>query len=267
VKETVESIIRESGQILLSYFRQIGTEQIDNKSLHDFVTEADKASESYILSQLKKHFPEISILAEESGYHEKDSESRWIVDPLDGTKNFIQGIPYFAISIGLEKENKIIFGMVYDPIHDELFYAEEGKGAFLNDEKIFVSSRENFNEAFLSTGFPFKARNLQKKYFNCFQEVFSNVTNARRCGAAALDLAYLSAGRYDLFYEFSLSPWDMAAGILLIREAGGFISNFFNGNNILNSGHILAGNNEKLHKKLNKIIQSHFKYEDFQNDK
>ena len=259
LKSTVESIIKEAGKILISYYGTLLPHSIHKKAAHDFVTEADNTSEKFITSELKKHFPEIPILAEETGYSsDNTSEYKWIIDPLDGTKNFIHSIPYFCISIGLEKNNSNVFGMVYAPLQNELFYAEKGKGAFLNDKLISVSPLDNFSESFISTGFPFKSRENSAHYFNTFQSIFSNVTNVRRCGAAALDLAYVACGRYDGFWELGLSPWDISAGICLIEEAGGKVTDFYNSSHSLENGTIIAGNT-LVHKNLYSHIHENFK--------
>jgi myo-inositol-1(or 4)-monophosphatase len=254
----VEPIIRKAGDILLSYYGKLNSSDVSDKAAWDFVTIADKASEDYIISELKTIFPDIAILAEESGLSDPNSNSYWIIDPLDGTKNFIQDIPYFAISIGLEVNKEIIFGAVYSPLQNELFYAEKNKGAFLNNAPISVSKKQIFSEGFISTGFPFKKRELSAQYLNSFSDIFSAVTNIRRCGAAALDLAYLAAGRYDGFWEIGLSPWDIAGASIIIKEANGIITDFDNKSNYISTGFVVAGN-QLFHRHLLAHIQKNFK--------
>jgi len=262
--DIVEKIVRSAGEILRSHYGKLQHTHVDEKSAHDYVTIADKASESFIIDKLTDAFPEIGILAEESGEAINNHTSYWIIDPLDGTKNFIQSIPYFAISIGLMTNNELTFGIVYHPMMDECFYAEKGKGAFLNGVPISISPLSDFSRGFISTGFPFKKRELSRAYFSAFEDIFSQITNVRRCGAAALDLAYTAAGRYDGFWELGLSPWDMAAGALLIKEAGGIVTDFNGNDDYLNSGNIIAGNSI-IHSKLHQTIYTHF--EGLANDK
>lgn len=254
----VEPIIRKAGDILLSYFGKLNPADVSDKTAFDYVTVADKASENFIISELSKVFPEIAFLAEESGLSDPNSNSYWIIDPLDGTKNFIQSIPYFAISIALEIDKEVVFGLVYNPLQNELFYAEKNKGAYLNNKRISVSKKQKFSEGFISTGFPFKKRELSTHYLNSFSDIFNSVTNIRRCGAAALDLAYLAAGRYDGFWEVGLNPWDIAGASIIIEEANGIITDFENKSNYISTGFVVAGNT-LFHQHLLTHIQLNFK--------
>lgn len=259
---TVSDIAKQAGKILLSHYKKLDQHAIEEKSVNDFVSIADKESEAHIIRELSRHFPSTNVLAEESGYTENTAaQSRWIIDPLDGTRNFIQGIPYFVVSIALEERGELTLGVIYDPVHNDLFAAEKGKGATRNGVRMAVSSRSNFNHAFLATGFPFRRKDFYAEYQAAFAEIFNGVSNIRRCGAAALDMAYVAAGHFDGFWEIGLNAWDIAAGALLIREAGGAVSDFWGSNTFLNYGHIAAGNSV-THQKLTAITSAHFKKED-----
>jgi myo-inositol-1(or 4)-monophosphatase len=255
-KDVAISVAREAGQYLLSHRGKISPEMIDEKAINDFVTEVDENSEKMIVESIRSHFPEHKILAEEGTTYQSENEYRWIIDPLDGTKNFIQNIPMFSISIALEKDGEIVLGVVYDPVHNELFSAEKGKGAFCNDSAIRISQRE-LERAVIATGFPFKYKNYLPQYLLCFEDIFLSCSGMRRCGSAAIDLCYTAMGRFEGFWELGLSEWDMAAGSLLITEAGGRVSDFRGGNRYLKSGFIVAGNS-KIHRQLLEIIQQHF---------
>lgn len=217
---------RDAGRILAE--RMGRTLEISNKGDIDLVTESDLASEKLIIERIKSHYPRHAILAEESGEAvmvENSSEWKWIIDPLDGTTNYAHGYPCFCVSIGVERAGRIELGVVYDPLRDEVFAAERGQGATLNERRIRVSSIEELNRAMLCTGFPYDVRERPH-----FARHFTNFTMqaqaVRRDGSAALDLAYVAAGRFDGFWEDGLSPWDVAAGSLLVEEAGGRVSNF-----------------------------------------
>ena len=247
---------RKAGKYLLENRGKISTDNIDEKGQNDFVTYVDKHSEKIIVDTLLNHFPEHNILAEEGTSRNENNEYRWIIDPLDGTKNFIQNVPFFCISIALQKRDEIIAGVVYDPVHDELFAAEKGSGASCNNIPIQVSSRE-FSQALIATGFPFRAKHYLPKYLLTFEEIFLGCSGMRRCGSAALDLCYTAAGRCEGFWELGLSIWDIAAGSLIILEAGGKVSDFSGGKNYLETGFITAGN-DSVHKKLVQIINNRF---------
>jgi len=217
---------REAGRILAERIGRVL--QVSNKGDIDLVTESDLASEKLIIERIRSHYPRHAILAEESGEAvatEIQSEWKWIVDPLDGTTNYAHGYPCFCVSIGLERSGRIELGVVYDPLRDEVFAAERGRGTTLNERRIRVSSIEELNQAMLCTGFPYDVRERPH-----FARHFSNFTMeaqaVRRDGSAALDLAYVAAGRFDGFWEDGLSPWDVAAGVLLVEEAGGRVSDF-----------------------------------------
>jgi len=237
--ETAAEIAQEAGALLSGYYeRRVGFEL---KGDFDLVTEADRASEQLIVSRLKQHFPEHSVLGEEGYGHEGPSEYRWYVDPLDGTTNFAHSYPMFNVTLALEKAGELIAGVVFHPIHKEMYTSEKGGGAFLNGERIHVSKVQSLESSLVSTGFPSRRRHLN---FNIhFYHQLAMITHGvRRGGAAALDLAYVACGRLEGFWEFGLNPWDMAAGILLVTEAGGTCSNMEGGPWDLRGKHLLADN-------------------------
>jgi len=237
--ETSIEIAREAGALLSSYFeRHIGFEL---KSEYDLVTDADRASEKLVIERLRAHFPTHSIVAEESGGHAGSSDYRWYVDPLDGTTNFAHGFPMFNVTLALEHAGELIAGVIFDPVHNEMFAAERGSGAQLNNRRIHVSAVSRLNEALLATGFPSRKRHLHVNV-HFYYELAMLSHGVRRAGSAALDLAYVASGRLDGFWEFGLHPWDMAAGILLVREAGGQCSDMQGGNVDLRGPHLLADN-------------------------
>ena len=215
---------------------------VSRKGASDWVTTTDHASEKEIIRILKKAFPDHTVKAEESSPRAAPSRAQWLIDPLDGTVNFIHGFPAFAVSIALQKEGKLEVGVVYDPLRMELFTARRGRGARLNGRPIRVSRHPTLKESLLATGFPFRAKGILDLYLKSFRGVFMETGSIRRAGSAAIDLAYTACGRLDGFWEMALSSWDMAAGVLLIQEAGGVVSDFFGGKSYLASGHIAAGN-------------------------
>jgi myo-inositol-1(or 4)-monophosphatase len=229
--------------------------QVSLKGPRNFVTAADKRAEEIVREELAKARPDYGFLGEESGAHEgSDKSHRWIVDPLDGTTNFLHGIPHFAVSIALERNGTIVAGLVYNPANDDLFVAERGKGAFLNDQRIRVAGRQRLSEAVVACGLPHYGRGdlaLGRKEIEAAQQHFAGL---RRFGAAALDLAWIAAGRFDAYWERDLSSWDMAAGIILVREAGGFVSDLDGHDAIFTKGQIAAGN-ETMHRELLKLLK------------
>ena len=236
-------------------FGEVENLQVSQKGPADFVSAADRKSEEIIRQELEKARPGYSFLMEESGATEgSDSQHRWIVDPLDGTTNFLHGIPLFAISIALERQGRLQAGIIYNPISDELFSAERGAGAFLNDRRIRVSARTAISDSVVATGIPHRGRGDHGRFLKQLAGVMAVTAGVRRCGAAALDLAWLAAGRFDGFWESGLSPWDVAAGALILREAGGFISDSSGGDKILEAGTIVAGNSA-IHRHLLGLIK------------
>jgi myo-inositol-1(or 4)-monophosphatase len=229
--------------------------QVSLKGPRNFVTAADKRAEEIVREELAKARPDYGFLGEEGGTHEgSDKSHRWIVDPLDGTTNFLHGIPHFAVSIALERSGAIVAGLVYNPANDDLFIAERGKGAFLNDQRIRVAGRQRLSEAVVACGLPHYGRGdlaLGRSEIAAAQQHFAGL---RRFGAAALDLAWVAAGRFDAYWERDLSPWDMAAGIILVREAGGFVSDLDGHDAILTKGQIAAGN-DTMHRELLKLLK------------
>jgi myo-inositol-1(or 4)-monophosphatase len=238
--ETAVEIAREAGALVASYSeRRIGFE---TKGAFDIVTEADRASEKLVVERLRSHFPNHGIVAEEGGGHRSASEYCWYVDPLDGTTNFAHGFPVFNVSIGLTRDGAPIAGVVYDPTRQELFTAERGAGAFLNNRRMRVSGCRKLDDSLSATGFPSRKRHHNVNIHFYYQLAMAS-HGVRRSGSAAIDLAYVAAGRLDFFWEFGLSPWDMAAGVLLVEEAGGRVTDMHSGpHQLLGSDHVLADN-------------------------
>lgn len=250
-------VAKKAGQFLLESKGKLSESEINEKARNDFVTRVDHQSEQLIVDTLLSHFPEHTVLAEERGATSRTHEEyRWIIDPLDGTKNYIQDIPVFCISIALEKNNQIILGVVYDPVHDEIFSAKIGQGAYCNGVPIRVSQRD-LSQALIATGFPFKSKQHLPQYLLCFEEIFLQCSGIRRMGSAALDLCYTAMGKFEGFWELGLSAWDIAAGSLIIKEAGGIITDFSGDNNYLNSGFVVCGN-KPTHQFLVKTVNHFF---------
>lgn len=242
LQEVAEEAARAGAEVLLRFFRQDGLD-VEEKSRHDLVSEADRASEAAVLEVLGRRVPGHAVLAEEGGALEggADVEHQWLIDPLDGTSNFVHGLAYFAVSIACRRGSELLAGVVYEPAADQLFSAARGSGCRWNGTPVRVTSHAGLDGAFLSTGFPFRVRSALEPYLGLFHDVAVQAQGIRRCGAAALDLAYTAAGVYDGFFEFGLAPWDVAAGTLLIQEAGGVVSDLDGGDRFLESGNILAG--------------------------
>ncbi len=236
---------RRAGQVINRKSNDLDLIKIATKQPNDFVTEVDKAAEDAIIEVLQDAYPGYGILAEESGVTagrgSRDAEFQWIIDPLDGTTNFIHGLPQYAISIALAKNGVIEQAVVFDPNRNELFTASKGAGAFLNERRIRVSRRAKLGESLIGTGFPYRELGNLDTYLAIFKEIVHKTAGQRRPGAASLDLAYVACGRYDAFWEFGLAPWDMAAGTLLISEAGGLVSDLRGEGTYLETGNIIAG--------------------------
>ncbi|MBP1848891.1 inositol monophosphatase family protein [Rhizobium halophytocola] len=244
----------KAGKSLARDFGEVQNLQVSVKGPGDFVSQADLRAERIVKEELMKARPTYGMLAEESDETEgTDGAHRWIVDPLDGTTNFLHGIPQFAISIGLERNGEMVAAVIFNPATDELYTAERGGGAFLNDRRIRVGARKVLSDCVVSCGMPHLGRGQHGKFLVELRHVMNEVAGVRRMGAAALDLAYVAAGRFDGFWEDSLMPWDMAAGILLIREAGGFVGDMKGGNDMFNSGALVAGN-EYIQKALIEVV-------------
>ncbi|MBI3346473.1 MAG: inositol monophosphatase [Burkholderiales bacterium] len=235
---------RAAGAIINRASLDLEALRINTKSPNDFVTEVDHAAEGVIIETLLGAYPDHGILAEESGrtHGAKHSEYVWIIDPLDGTTNFIHGLPMYCVSIALAHRGVVQQAVVYDPTRNDLFYATKGRGAFLNDRRLRVSKRTRMSDALIGTGFPFRRGDNFKRYVKMFEDVMQVCAGLRRPGAAALDLCYVAAGYYDAFFETGLQPWDVAAGSLIIAEAGGLVGNFTGEADFLHQREVVAGN-------------------------
>ncbi len=246
---------RAAGDYIARQVNNVPNLEVETKSTNDFVTQVDRQAEARIIDVLLKAYPDHSILAEESGTS-GDSEFQWIIDPLDGTTNFLHGFPQFAVSIALAQNGRLQHAVIYDPIKQELFAASRGDGATLNNRRIRVTKIPSTQGALLGTGFPFRMKHHFPVFQAVFAEFFSQAADIRRAGSAALDLAYVAAGRLDGFWEIGLSPWDMAAGALIIREAGGLVGDFSGEDRYLDSGNIVAAN-PRLFAEMLRRMQPH----------
>ena len=233
--------VREAGRVILMYFNQLDRLEYSSKGRNDYVSQADVEAERAVLDVLTRAYPDHGIIAEESGERE-GSEYTWIIDPLDGTTNFLHGFPMFAVSVAVKRAGVLEHGVVYDPLHDEMFTASRGEGAQLNGKRLRVSTTRQLAPSLLGTGFPFRDLGIIEPWMRSFQSLLPKTSGIRRAGAAALDLAYVAAGRLDGFWEFGLKPWDMAAGALLIREAGGLVADVSGGQDFLENGNLVAAN-------------------------
>jgi myo-inositol-1(or 4)-monophosphatase len=245
---------RNASKVIMRSIGRLDIRDINEKDKNDFVTEVDKSAEKEIIATLRKSYPDHKIIAEESGISEGSDDFVWIIDPLDGTTNYIHGVPHYAISIAFQYKGKLEHGLIYDPIRNELFLTSRGEGSKLNDRRIRVSSNSRLEHCLIGTGFPFKNLNDFPLYLKTFAEILPNVSGIRRAGSAALDLAYVAAGRFDGFWELGLKQWDIAAGVLMVKEAGGLVSDFLGEEGYLDNGNIIAGN-PKIFKALLQIIR------------
>ncbi len=247
---------RKAGRSLVKDFREVENLQVSAKGPGDFVSKADKEAERIIKEELRSARPSYGWLGEETGAEDgEDPTRRWIVDPLDGTTNFLHGLPHWAVSIALEHKGEVVAGVVFDAAKDELYYAEKGLGAFVNESRLRVSGRRHMIEAIFATGVPFGGRSTLPATLQDLARLMPVCAGVRRWGSAALDLAYVAAGRYDGYWERGINAWDMAAGLILVKEAGGFIGPVREGHDILDSGSVIAGNAE-LFEPLCKIIRT-----------
>lgn len=245
-----------AGKLLMASYGKLKNSQISTKSKNDFVTELDRKSEALIISIIKKRFPSHGILAEE-GSSDKGDGTLWIIDPLDGTSNYIHQFPMFSVSIGILQKGRLEAGVVYDPVHDEMFTAQRGKGAFLNKKRVHTTRVKHLADGLVATGIPFRARDRFDEYLASFEKISLGSVGLRRAGSAALDLVYVACGRFDGFWEINLSPWDIAAGALIIEEAGGRVTDMWGNPDYLKSGDILASNG-LIHKELCAITSKTF---------
>ncbi len=246
---------RSAGNILIRYFEHTDTLTITEKRKNEFVSEVDKAAEDAIIEVLRKAYPDHSILGEETGSH-KGNDYQWVIDPLDGTTNYLHGQPQFSISIALKHQGQLEHGVVYDPLREEMFSASRGSGAFINDRRIRVTQRKGLDGALIGTGFPYRDHSQLDAYLGMFRDMITDTAGLRRPGSAALDFAYVAAGRLDGFWELGLSEWDFAAGALLVREAGGVVTDIGGGERYLESGNVITGG-IKTHAAMLKLIKPH----------
>ena len=249
---------REAGDLICRDFRHLAASDIQVKSKNDFVTRVDREAEEIIKGTIRKNFPDHRTLAEESGYSAKAGEYLWVIDPLDGTTNFIHGIAHFAISLALLKNEKTVFALIYNPMSKDCFHAAVGQGAFLNGKAIAVNQTAKISSALGATGFPFKAPRFLAPYTETFRSLLSQCKDMRRCGSAALDLAYTACGRYDFFWEAHLLPWDFMAGKLLVAEAGGLSGDFSGRELAVQTSSVLAAN-PVLYAKILRVVGTYFK--------
>jgi myo-inositol-1(or 4)-monophosphatase len=246
---------RKAGRPLVRDFGELENLQISMKGPADFVTSADKRTERILIEELSKSRPGYGFLAEEGGAVEgKDRSHRFIIDPIDGTTNFMHGVPHFAISIGLEREGQMVAGVIFNPVTDDLYYAEKGHGAYLNNKRLRVAGRKEMAPSLFATGLPFLGRPGHARAIAEMVAVMNVSSGIRRVGAASLDMAYVAAGRFDGFWERGLQPWDVAAGIVLVREAGGMVGDLDGGTNMLTGGALLCAN-EYLQPQLLKLLK------------
>jgi len=239
----------------MQYRDRVDSIPVDRKARGDYASEVDRACEQVIRNELKRRYPDHAILGEEHGRDGTD-ENLWLIDPIDGTSNYLRGIPHYAVSIALSVRGRVEHGVVYDPVRDELFAASRGGGTTLNSRRVRVSGRTSLSSAVLGIAFPFRSRRLMPVYSAIFDSMFEQCEDVRRAGAASLDLAYVACGRLDGYCELALKPWDIAAGALLVQEAGGVVMDIAGGDNWLKTGHVIAAP-FKLITPLRKVIQPH----------
>ena len=229
----------EAGEIMRRSLRNLDSVPVARKARHDYTSEVDKACEAAIVNHIKRFQPGHAFLCEESG-QSGEGDTVWIIDPLDGTSNFLHGIPHFAVSIAQQVDGRMEHAVIYDPLRDELFHTSRGKGAYMNNQRLRVSQRKTLDTAILATAFPFRDRGKMPAYTRLFSSVYRQVEDIRRAGSAALDLAWTAAGRLDGYFELGLKPWDVAAGALLVREAGGVVTDFDGSDKVESSDSLLA---------------------------
>ena len=246
---------REAGRVITRNFNRVDRLTIADKGRNDFVTEVDRNAEAAIIEVLREKYPNHAILAEESGA-QAGNEYEWVIDPLDGTTNFLHGLPQFAVSIALKVKGRLEIGVVYDPVKEEMFTASRGEGALLNDHKIRVSGRKGLDGALLGTGIPYRDFRFMDNYLGMMRDLIQDTAGVRRPGSAALDFAYVACGRTDGFWELGLSQWDFAAGALLVREAGGLVTDIGGGERYLETGNVIAGG-LKVHNAMLRRIRPH----------
>ena len=245
---------RKAGNIIAKNYERRDDIVTMEKTKNDYVTNVDKASEEAIIEVIKKSYPDHTIITEESGALEgSDNDVQWVIDPLDGTTNFVKGLPHFSVSIAIRVKGRTEVGVVYDPIRNELFTAVRGEGAKLNEQRLRVENKRDLSGAVLATGFPFKQPKYMPMQFNMMQSLIEEAADFRRTGSAALDLCYVASGRLDGYFEYGIKAWDVAAGDLIVREAGGIVTDYNAGHSYLKAGHIVAAVPRVLKEMLNKI--------------
>ena len=250
----ITKVCMKASRSLIRDFGEIENLQVSSKGPGDFVTSADKRTEKILIQELQKAHPEYGIITEETGIiNNSNTKNRWIIDPIDGTFNFMNGVPQFAISVGYEEENEIKCGVIFNPIMNEMFYAEKGNGAYLNNSRIRVSKKNKIEDALIVTGGPKGTSKIKDKIFSEYINVSNNVSNVRKFGSAALDMAYVACGRFDGYWQRELNYWDIAAGIIIVKEAGGFFEQFENDKNFPIRKNILASNS-MIHDELKDLI-------------
>ena len=257
--EIAREAARAGSEILMSYWQKLGQSDADVKGRNDWVSAADRESEDAIRSILANHYPDDAFICEESGLTRSVDgmdQREWVIDPLDGTSNYLRHFPFWCISIALRAKGEVLVGIVYRPLDDEWFIAEAGSGAWRNGERMRVSEQPQLEGAFLATGFPFRAQRHLSVYTSIFRDVIATAKGVRRAGSAALDLAYTAAGVFDGFFELHLAPWDIAAGALLVEEAGGIVSDFSGGDRYWTRGNIV-GAPAGVHRDLLALIDHH----------
>jgi len=256
--EQVSDVAKEAGEYLLQEINKIRFNDIKEKGTYDFVTYVDTSSEKFLINKLSGILPEAGFIAEENTVSEKDELYKWIIDPLDGTTNFVHTVPLYSISIALMKANEVILGVIYEPNLDECFYAWKGSKAFLNQKEISVSENQRISNSLIATGFPYYDYDKIEQYIKLFIWFVENSPGIRRLGSAAVDLAYVACGRFDGFYEYGLSPWDVAAGALIVQQAGGKIYDFDGDSNYVFGKEIIAANN-RIISELLEVVRKYMK--------
>ena len=257
---------RAGARVLLRYWEQLGKDDADLKARNDWVSDADRESEQVIVETIRRHCPDDVFLGEETGRSAGTSSRTWVIDPLDGTSNYLQHFPVWSVSIALRRDGETVAGVIYEPLRDLFFTAERGAGAFRNGERMRISSQAGVEGSFLATGFPFRAQEYIEPYVAIFTDVIRISKGVRRAGSAALDLAYTAAGVFDGFFEMHLAPWDVAAGALLVTEAGGVVTDFSGGQRWLERGNIV-GAARGVHAELMTIIGRHVSEEELDHRK
>lgn len=260
ILDKVKELTRTTGNFISGEAKQFNIKDINTKGLNDFVSYVDLNSEKMLVEGLNKILPEAGFIAEEGTVENTNKELSWVVDPLDGTTNFMHGLPAYSISIALMKGDEILIGVVFSITNNEMFYAARGSGAWLNGKQIHVSETSRVKDMLVGTGFPFTNYRLLNPYLDTLRYFIENTHGVRRIGSAAIDLAYVACGRFDSFFEYNLNPWDVSAGILLIREAGGIVSDFSGKQNKLSGKEIVASNNAG-YKEFFKVVKERMKPE------